>query len=106
MENIFSVAIHYNDIIGYIEYTADKKAAKIVLADEAAKASAEKFLREEHEMQIPHKTLHDFTKEKIQPLADIESFKLALTRMWEVTRVHIDWSRPVDYVKAHPTIKD
>ena len=26
-------------------------------------------------------------------------FKLALTRLWEATDVHVDWSRPVDYVK-------
>ena len=25
--------------------------------------------------------------------------QLALTRLWEVTDVHVDWSRPVDYVK-------
>ena len=44
----------------------------------------------------------DFTTEKIDPLANEESLKLALTRLWNATKVHVDWSRPVDYVKAHP----
>ena len=43
----------------------------------------------------------DFTPEEIDPLADVKSFKLALTRLWNETKVHVDWSRPVDYVKAH-----
>ena len=44
----------------------------------------------------------DFTEETVDPLADVESFKLALTRLWNNTQVTVDWSRPVDYVKAHP----
>ena len=52
---------------------------------------------------VPHETLMDFTPEEIDPLADVESFKLALTRLWNETKVHVDWSRPVDYVKAHPS---
>ena len=30
---------------------------------------------------------------------DVETLQLALTRLWEATDVHVDWSRPVDYVK-------
>ena len=37
----------------------------------------------------------------LDPTADVESFKTALTRLWEATDVHVDWSRPVDYVKEH-----
>ena len=44
----------------------------------------------------------DFTTEKINPLADVKSLKTALTRLWNQTGVHVDWSRPVDYVKEHP----
>ena len=51
---------------------------------------------------MPHETLMDFTKETVTPLADRESFELALTRLWNETGVQVDWSRPVDYVKAHP----
>ena len=44
----------------------------------------------------------DFTEETIEPWSSKENFQLALTRLWENTDVHVDWSRPVDYVKAHP----
>ena len=44
----------------------------------------------------------DFTEMTIDPLADIKSFQTALTRLWNMTQVHVDWSRPIDYVKAHP----
>ena len=44
----------------------------------------------------------DFTQETIDPQGDRASFELALTRLWEATQVHVDWSRPVEYVKTHP----
>ena len=43
--------------------------------------------------------MHDFTTITINPLDDVETLQLALTRLWEATDVHVDWSRPVDYVK-------
>lgn len=98
MENIFRVAVHYNEDIGYIEYNAETKAAKVVLKTEAKVKEAEAFLAAEHEFQIPHETLRDFTKEKIQPLSSMENFKLTLTRIWESTDIYVDWSRPVEYV--------
>ena len=104
MENIFSVAVQYREMLGYIEYDAAAKTVNVVLEDTAAKAAAEKFLSEKHEIRIPHETLLDFTTETVEPLQDVESFKLALTRLWENTDVHVDWSRPIDYVKAHRTL--
>ncbi len=106
MENIFSVAIQYREILGYIEYDAAAKSMNVVLEDAAGKAAAEKFMQETHEIRVPHETLLDFTTETIQPLADLASFKLGLTRLWENTDVHVDWSRPVEYVKQHRTLAD
>ena len=105
MENIFSVAVQYQEKLGYIEYDAAAKKLTVELPDAAAKSAAEKFLSEKHEIRIPHETLRDFTTELVDPLADIPSFKLALTRLWENTDVHVDWSRPLEYVKAHPTLE-
>ena len=78
--------------------SAGTKVAKVVLKTEAKVKEAEAFLAAEHEFQIPHETLRDFTKEKIQPLSSMENFKLTLTRIWESTDIYVDWSRPVDYV--------
>ncbi|MBQ1510897.1 MAG: hypothetical protein IIZ54_08405 [Selenomonadaceae bacterium] len=102
MEITYSVAISYGRDLGYIEYSAPEKKANVVLANEEGKRLTEEYLAAKHEMGIPHETLMDFTKELVDPLADEESFKLALTRLWNETQVHVDWSRPVDYVRKNP----
>ena len=101
MEN-YSVAISYKENLGYIEYDAENKTAAVTLADDEGKKLTEDYLKQVHEIEIPHETLLDFTAEKINPLADLKSFQIALTRLWEATGVHVDWSRPVEYVKLHP----
>ena len=102
MTENFSVAISYGENLGYIEYDEAQKKIIVVLGDEVGRKKAEEFLAQIHEIQIPHETLLDFTAEKINPQADAESLQIALTRLWEATGVHVDWSRPVEYVKAHP----
>jgi len=106
MADKFSVAIQYHGENGYIEYDAEAKSAQVVLADAAGKAAAEKYLSESHEIRVPHETLRDFTVQTVEPLADVESFKLALTRLWNNTEVHVDWSRPVEYVRLKPRLED
>lgn len=101
MSTTYSVAIQYKKDLGYIEYDAEKKAATVVLDDEDGRCAVEDYLAEKHEIGVPHENLRDFSKEMIDPTADVESFKTALTRLWEATDVHVDWSRPVDYVKEH-----
>ena len=102
MDNIYSVAISYGDDLGYIDYDKDNKTANVTLASDEGKQKTEEFLREVHNIEVPHETLLDFTVEKIEPLESVENFQLTLTRLWEATGVHVDWSRPVDYVKTHP----
>ena len=99
METNYSVAISCHADLGYIEYDAEKKTANIALANDEAKKKVEDFLKTKMTIQIPHEKLHDFTNITVDPLADTQSFQLALTRLWENTDVHVDWSRPVDYVK-------
>ena len=99
---MYSVAISYGDVLGWIDYDAAARAATVNLADEKGRAAVEDFLAAAHEVEVPHETLMDFTKESVTPLADKESFTLALTRLWNETGVQVDWSRPVDYVKEHP----
>ena len=102
MENTYSVAISFGDDLGYVEYDVENKTAQVVLANDEGKQKTEDFLKAVHEIEIPHNTLLDFTVEKINPLESVKNFQLVLTRLWEATGVHVDWSRPVDYVKAHP----
>ena len=95
----YSVAISCRGDLGYIEYDGKTKTANIVLNNETAKQKVEKYLHTNLTLQIPHETLQDFSKITIDPLENADNFELALTRMWENTDVHVDWSRPVDYVK-------
>ena len=98
----YEVAISYKDDLGVIVYDPEKKSAEIELANNEGKSLVTDFLNQTHEIQIPHQTLMDFTDEKIEPLASVENLQLTLTRLWEATGVHVDWSRPVDYVREHP----
>jgi hypothetical protein len=102
VSDTYSVAISYGDVLGWIDYDAASRSATVNLADEKGRAAVDHFLAQAHEVEVPHETLMDFTKENVTPLADRESFELALTRLWNETGVQVDWSRPVDYVKAHP----
>ena len=102
MKENFSVAVSYGEDLGYIEFDEESKKVNVVIDNEVAKRKAEEFLSKIHEVKIPHKTLLDFTTEKFNPQSDAESLKIVLTRLWENTGVHVDWSRPVDYVKLHP----
>ena len=101
MSTNYSVAIQYKKELGYIEYDAKERTATVVLDDAKGRRAVEAYLGEKHEIGVPHETLRDFSKELIDPVADVESFKTALTRLWEATNVHVDWSRPVEYVKEH-----
>lgn len=96
MENMYRVAIHYNEDNGYIEYAMDAKTAKVVLDSEDKKAAVEAYLAQEHEINVPHETLMDFSKRQVKPLNSVEDLKLALTRLWGITGVYVDWSRPVN----------
>ena len=100
MEN-FSVAISYNGALGWVEYDEATRKVIVTLGDAEGKALAEDFLTTPHEIKIPHETLLDFTAEVIDPNLSADNLKLILTRLWEATGVHVDWSRPVEYVKAH-----
>lgn len=95
MENIYCVAIHYNEDMGYVEYNPVNKTVKVVLKNDDKKAAVENFLIVEHEIKVPNKTLMDFTNTKVKAIDSLESFKLAMTRLWGKTGVYVDWSRPV-----------
>ena len=101
MANTFSVAISYENALGWIDFDAASHKATVNLDNAEGKKLVEDYLSTTHKINVPHKTLMDFTEELVNPLADIESFQTAITRLWNETQVHVDWSRPVDYVKEH-----
>ena len=101
MANTFSVAISYEKALGWIDFDAASHKATVNLDNAEGKKLVEDYLSTTHKINVPHKTLMDFTEEIVNPLADIESFQTAITRLWNETQVHVDWRRPVEYVKKH-----
>lgn len=95
MAELYRVAIHYNEEIGFLEYNETDKTANVVLAVAEKKAEVEAYLAAAHEIRVPKDSLMDFSITTVQPLCSLESFKLALTRLWGITGVYVDWSRPV-----------
>lgn len=104
MDKIYSVAVSCRGANGWVEYDTEAKTVQVFLDDEKATEAAMKFLTEKHDINIPRETLRDFTTETIDPLESVEKFQIVLTRLWENTQVHVDWSRPVEYVKQHPRL--
>ena len=104
MEEVYSVAISCRNEMGWVEYNPADQSIGVFIGDEKAKEDAMEFLSKTHEINLPQGSLRVFKPEVIDPKKDVRSFQIALTRLWEATEVHVDWSRPVDYVKEHPRL--
>jgi hypothetical protein len=96
MQNIFQVAIHYGKSFGRIEYDPSTKTATVILDNSAKRKAVEDYLRQSRIMPHARETLLDLERLEIKPLDSVETFKLALTNLWETTEVLVDWSRPAD----------
>ena len=95
MTALYKVAIKYDDESGIIEYDPDKKDVKVILPNENKKNEVISFLQRTHLIRIPVSSTLDFREAIISPLEDVEQLKTALTRLWQKTKVAVDWSRPV-----------
>ncbi len=95
----YSVAIHHNSDHGYLEYNPETKKVKVFLEDIQKKTAVENYLASKHLINVARDNLLDFIEKEVDPLADVDSLKIALTRMWSAIRVYVDWSRPVDYYR-------
>lgn len=95
-EKLFAVAIHYNDNErGKIVYNPETKTADVRLADPEWRQKVEDFLQTSYTLEDAV-GLADYEARTVNPLDSVDSFKLALTRLWEDTEVQVDWSWPVD----------
>lgn len=102
MAENYSVAISYNGALGWVELDEAAHTITVNLEEPEGKKLAEDYLGATHTIRVPGESLLDFRPEEITASDSRRSFELAMTRLWEATNVHVDWSRPVDYVKAHP----
>ncbi|WP_371364718.1 hypothetical protein SRRS_53190 [Sporomusa rhizae] len=95
MQENYKVAVQYNNECGYVEY--DREAKKIIVKFDNAtvRQIIETYLAAEHVIRVAGEGLLDFKDVTIRPAESVDNLKTALTRIWEKTGVHVDWSRPV-----------
>ncbi|MDL2281362.1 hypothetical protein LJC10_05875 [Selenomonadales bacterium OttesenSCG-928-I06] len=91
----YKVAIQYDNECGVIEYDADEKNINVILPNEDKKNEVISFLQRTHLIKVAGLSTIDFHETVIDPLEDVEQLKTALTRLWQKTKVAVDWSRPV-----------
>lgn len=92
----YAVTLNYQCNYGYVEYNEASKSASVKLDVAEAKAAVEKFLLTPLTLDVPQgETIRDFVTKTLEPLANLESFKVALTRLWGKTGVRVEWSMPV-----------
>lgn len=92
----YAVTLNYNCNYGYVEYNAESKTALVTLPVAEAKEAVEKYLATPLTLDVPEgATIRDFVTKTLEPLASLESFKVALTRLWGKTGVRVEWSMPV-----------
>ena len=92
--SIFRVAIHYGvNSNGVLSYDTDTKTVTVDLPEQERIDKVRAYLNEDH--AIEHATgLDTYDLLNIKQLPSFDTFKLALTRMWEAIDVQVDWSRP------------
>lgn len=95
MEQLYRVAVHYKNDNGFIEYDPASRKLNVLLQEEATRNEVEKFLTTEHWINAPQNTIKDFARRLVCPVESLSNLKLGLTRLWQNTGVHVDWSRPV-----------
>ncbi len=94
-DQVFKVVIHFAAEYGQLEYDIIEKTVRVVLNDAAKKMAVEKYLSEPHVIQnADGQDLYTFHPKSLVPTESLESFKLALTRLWHHTGIYVDWSRP------------
>ena len=72
-----------------------KSPRPIVLGVAEAKAKVEKFLNEKLTFDVQEgDTVRQFVTKTLDPLENLDNFKICLTRLWFNTDVLVEWSMP------------
>ena len=91
----FAVTLNFNCNYGYIVYDLESKKASVMLAAQDAKNKIEEYLKKPVTMDIAlGATIRDFKTVTVNPLESVETFKAAMTRLWNSTGVRVEWSMP------------
>lgn len=96
MEQLFRVAIDFEEHNGHVDYNLTNRSVQVVLTNEQKRQEVEAYLQQEHTIRVPQPgSLLEFSEVTVHPTDSLDTFKLALTRMWSGLGVAVQWSRPV-----------
>ena len=96
-QSIHKFVVHFAAEYGQVEYDANKKSFRVLLSDEPKRQAVEKYLSQSHVIQqADGNDLQTFHAKTVVPTDSLDSFKLALTRLWQHTGIYVDWSRPAE----------
>ncbi len=91
----FTVTLNYKCHYGFVEYNPETKKVSVNLSVAEAKAKVEQFLHTPMIIDVPQgETIRDFVTTRLEPLASLDNFKVAMTRLWGKTDVRVEWSMP------------
>ena len=94
-DQIYKVVLHFAAEYGQVEYDVVDKKIRVVLDSEEKKKAVEKYLSESHVIDnADGEDIRTFHPKELFPSESLESFQLAMTRLWHHTGVYVDWSRP------------
>ena len=94
-QSIHKFVVHFAAEYGQVEYDANKKTFRVLIDNQAKKQSVENYLSQSHQIhQADGDDLQTFHTKTVVPTENLESFKMALTRLWQHTGIYVDWSRP------------
>ncbi len=94
-ENIHKFVIHFAAEYGQVEYDAQNKSFRVLLDDQEKRQAVENYLSQAHQIhQADGDDLQTFHTKTVVPVDSLDSFKMALTRLWQHTGIYVDWSRP------------
>ena len=93
----FAVTLNYHGNYGYVEYDSENKKAEIVLGVAEAKAKVEKFLNEKLTLDVQEgDTVRQFVTKTLDPLENLDNFKICLTRLCDRSGVRFPSRTPVN----------
>lgn len=100
MPELYKVTFNVGSTYGYIAYDQAEKSVSVHYPDQATVATIQKWLSEEHEINTPDKggSTTDFSPKRYLAARSLHDFETVLTRIWQHTGIHIDWSLPSEYI--------
>lgn len=92
------ITISHGGKYGSIAFDPVNKSVAIVLEDSAVKSIILNYLQKEHIINTPDQSATKFSNKKYYAFDSLDSFNVVMSRMWENTGVHVDWSIPSDTI--------